>query len=97
MYLRISLLCLFEISLSPLRKASVPSKAIRFARNAKRTGGTQATVVDYIIPLRGNQKLFWDRKNWRALCKPYYDRKIGHEVRILYIDSKNSLPYDRER
>lgn len=29
---------------------------------------TVANVVDHIIPHKGDQKLFWDRKNWQALC-----------------------------
>lgn len=29
---------------------------------------TPATVVDHIIPHRGDQKLFWDRSNWQPLC-----------------------------
>lgn len=35
----------------------------------------KATVVDHIIPHRGDEKLFWDRSNWQALCKPCHDRK----------------------
>lgn len=27
-----------------------------------------ATVVDHVIPHRGNPKLFWDQSNWQALC-----------------------------
>jgi 5-methylcytosine-specific restriction endonuclease McrA len=34
-----------------------------------------ATVIDHIIPHRGNQDLFWDRKNWQALCKSCHDAK----------------------
>lgn len=29
---------------------------------------TVATVVDHIVPHRGNMELFWDRSNWAALC-----------------------------
>ena len=28
----------------------------------------EATVVDHIIPHRGDQSLFWDRSNWQPLC-----------------------------
>lgn len=28
-----------------------------------------ATVVDHIIPHRGDQTLFWDSSNWQALCE----------------------------
>lgn len=34
---------------------------------------TAATVVDHIIPHRGDQKLFWDTANWQSLCKPHHD------------------------
>ncbi len=36
---------------------------------------TKATVVDHIIPHKGNMKLFWDTDNWQALCKPCHDKK----------------------
>lgn len=39
---------------------------------------TPATVVDHIIPHKGDKKLFWDRNNWQALCKPCHDNKTGH-------------------
>ena len=38
-----------------------------------------ATVVDHVVPHRGDQKLFWDQSNWRALCKKCHDRKTGRE------------------
>jgi 5-methylcytosine-specific restriction protein A len=36
---------------------------------------TAATVVDHIEDHKGNHELFWDRKNWQALCKQCHDRK----------------------
>lgn len=33
---------------------------------------TVATVVDHRIPHRGDQKLFWDRKNWDPLCTHHH-------------------------
>ena len=36
-----------------------------------------ATVVDHIVPHRGDEKLFWDERNWQALCKACHDRKTG--------------------
>ena len=36
-----------------------------------------ATVVDHIIPHRGDQKLFWDQANWEPLCKACHDKKTG--------------------
>ena len=35
----------------------------------------KATVVDHIVPHRGNELLFWDRDNWQSLCKQCHDRK----------------------
>lgn len=32
-----------------------------------------ATVVDHIVPHRGDQALFWDTKNWQSLCKWHHD------------------------
>lgn len=34
---------------------------------------TAATVVDHIIPHKGDYKLMWDRTNWQPLCKPHHD------------------------
>ena len=34
-----------------------------------------ATVVDHIIPHRGNQDRFWDVSNWQPLCKSCHDIK----------------------
>lgn len=35
----------------------------------------KATVVDHIIPHRGDKVLFWDESNWQSLCKRCHDRK----------------------
>ena len=42
---------------------------------------TRATVVDHIVPHRGDSKLFWDRTNWQSLCKSCHDRKTMTEDR----------------
>ena len=39
----------------------------------------KATVVDHIKPHRGDPALFWDRSNWRGLCKSCHDKKTGRE------------------
>ena len=39
----------------------------------------KATVVDHIVPHRGNQKLFWNQDNWQPLCKRCHDSKTGRE------------------
>ena len=39
----------------------------------------KATVVDHVIPHRGDERLFWDQSNWQALCKQCHDRKTRRE------------------
>ena len=37
-----------------------------------------ATVVDHIVPHRGDKDLFWDSDgNWQALCTGCHNRKTG--------------------
>ena len=37
-------------------------------------GRTQlATVVDHIVPHKGDKVLFWDKKNWQPLCQHCHD------------------------
>lgn len=38
---------------------------------------TVATVVDHIIPHRGDKKLFWDSENWQSLCATCHNQKTG--------------------
>ena len=33
----------------------------------------EATVVDHIIPHKGDKDLFWDTDNWQSLCKTCHD------------------------
>jgi 5-methylcytosine-specific restriction protein A len=47
-----------------------------------------ATVVDHIIPHKGNQELFWQMSNWQSLCKQHHDIKtatqdggFGHKIK----------------
>ena len=37
-----------------------------------------ATVVDHIIPHRGDKKLFWDESNWQPLCESCHNHKTGN-------------------
>ena len=39
----------------------------------------KATVVDHIVPHRGDQKLFWDRPNWQSLCVSCHNKKTWRE------------------
>lgn len=41
----------------------------------------KATVVDHIVPHRGDDILFWDEENWQALCKNCHDSKTMTEDR----------------
>ena len=41
---------------------------------------TRATVVDHIMPHRGNWALFTDRGNLQSLCKACHDRKTALEM-----------------
>ena len=40
---------------------------------------TAATVVDHVIPHKGDQRLFWDTSNWQAMCKTCHDVKTATE------------------
>lgn len=38
-----------------------------------------ATVVDHIIPHRGDMTLFWDVENWQSLCESCHNAKTRRE------------------
>ena len=38
-----------------------------------------ATVVDHIIPHKGDMDIFWDEDNWQPLCKRCHDQKTATE------------------
>jgi 5-methylcytosine-specific restriction enzyme A len=38
-----------------------------------------SSVVDHIVPHRGDLKLFWSRRNWRAMAKACHDKKTARE------------------
>lgn len=38
-----------------------------------------ATLVDHIIPHKGDKELFWDRNNWQGLCEYHHNRKTAEE------------------
>lgn len=38
-----------------------------------------ATVVDHVVPHKGDKDLFWDRANWQPLCKRCHDAKTARE------------------
>ncbi|WP_420102140.1 HNH endonuclease [Bosea sp. (in: a-proteobacteria)] len=49
----------------------------------------RATVVDHIVPHRGDQRLFWDASNWQPLCTNHHSsdkqqrEKRGYSARVL--------------
>lgn len=40
---------------------------------------TAASVVDHIIPHRGDPARFWDQSRWQPLCAPCHSRKTAAE------------------
>lgn len=38
-----------------------------------------ATVVNHVIPHKGDQTLFWDQENWAAVCRLHHDSTIARE------------------
>jgi 5-methylcytosine-specific restriction protein A len=36
-----------------------------------------ATVVDHVVPHKGDKGLFWDSGNWQALCEQCHNRKTA--------------------
>lgn len=44
---------------------------------------TRATVVDHVIPHRGDPVLLWDESNWQALCKQCHDKKTWNKDRLV--------------
>lgn len=58
----------------------------------------RATVVDHVVPHRGDQRLFWDPANWSALCTNHHSswkqqrEKSGFSTRIR----ADGLPVDAE-
>ena len=43
----------------------------------------RATVVDHIVPHRGDKELFWDESNWQALCERCHNQKTMTEDRYI--------------
>lgn len=57
---------------------------------------TPATVVDHIIPHRGDQAIFWDSSAWQALCREHHNRdkqRLEVSGRVIGCD-ENGFPLD---
>lgn len=39
-----------------------------------------STEVDHIMPHRGDADLFWDQRNWQAVCRSCHSKKTAREV-----------------
>jgi 5-methylcytosine-specific restriction protein A len=39
-----------------------------------------ATVLDHVIPHRGDARLFWDQRNWQGLCVRCHGLKTAREL-----------------
>lgn len=39
-----------------------------------------ASVVDHIVPHRGDYDRFWDMSNWQSLCRGCHDLKTRDEI-----------------
>lgn len=52
-----------------------------------------ANTVDHIVPHRGDQKLFWDQKNWRSLCAHHHSsdaQRKDHGYGVRYGEDPNT-------
>ena len=43
--------------------------------------GSVASVVDHIIPPKGNEAAFFDEANWQSMCAGCHNAKTGREAR----------------
>jgi 5-methylcytosine-specific restriction enzyme A len=46
-------------------------------RCAERQRTTAASVVDHVVPHRGDMALFWNQSNWAALCTRCHNAKTA--------------------
>ena len=54
-----------------------------------------ATVVDHIVPHKGDLTLFWDRDNWQPLCKRCHDAVKAKEEHGRIVGSNaDGTPFD---
>ena len=48
-----------------------------------------ATVVDHIIPHKGDKDLFWNKSNWQPLCETHHNIKTASEDRGAWMPVVN--------
>ncbi|WP_180138435.1 HNH endonuclease [Acinetobacter sp. YH12043] len=56
-----------------------------------------ATVVDHIIPHKGDKDLFWNKSNWQPLCETHHNIKTASEDRGAWIPVVNKPVIDPDR
>lgn len=61
--------------------SDTPADQVIIAAAERKLPTPWATVVDHKVPHRGDQKLFWDRSNWQALCSTHHSRDKQREER----------------
>lgn len=66
MFLREHPLCVDCLAAVPLPGEALGRKLV-----------TPATVVDHVIPHKGDQRLFWNRSNWAGRCAPHHNAKTA--------------------
>jgi 5-methylcytosine-specific restriction enzyme A len=56
---------------------------------------TASTIVDHIVPHKGDVGLFWDQANWQALCKRCHDalKQKEEHGRVVGCDA-SGVPMD---
>ena len=53
---------------------------------------TATTVVDHIVPHKGDPELMWAWSNWQPLCKPHHDREKQRQERSGDAGARRSDP-----
>lgn len=55
-----------------------------------------ATVVDHIVPHKGDKDLFWDKTNWQPLCETHHNIKTASEDRGAWSPVVKQVKANRE-
>ena len=58
--------------------------------------GKKATIVDHIIPHRGDELLFWDSNNWQPLCAKCHQLKTLEEIRQRQKEKAAKVKYNKK-
>lgn len=55
--------------------------------------GKPASVVDHVIPHRGDQGLFWDKNNWQSLCVTCHSSSKQRQERVSPAAQARAHPF----